>query len=223
MIRAMFFKEICKIRWMMLMLCLVNISVCIYITITTRRLFILDHPEIVWYRVLHLGQIHYGDFKFLPLFSGAAVSFIQYLPEMWQQRLRLSLHLPVSTGKMIFIHVGIGLTAYCLAVLPDGMALIWMTTHFFPAEAVGTTCLTACPWFLAGVAAYLGGTLVLLEPNLECKAYNMIVAVGVAGLYLYSTFPGGYAKTLAMMLLPLVLMGLSVLLPAYRFRYRRMT
>lgn len=221
MIRSIFQKEFYKIRWLMLLVILANTAVCLYVFINTRRLFVLDHPEIVWYRVLHLGQINYGDFKFIPLFSGIIIAFIQYLPEMWQQRLRLSLHLPVSIKVLVFIHIWIGLTAFCLAMLPNAVALIWMTANYFPPEALPTTLQTILPWFLAGIAAYLGGTLVLLEPNMRFKAFNMIVSAGVAGLYLQWAEPGQYANIIIQLILPLCLMVLAVLLPAYRFRYRR--
>lgn len=221
MIRSIFLKEFFKIRWLMLLVILANAAVCIYILINTRRLFVLDHPEVVWYRVLHLGQINYQDFKFLPLISGITVAFIQYLPEMWQQRLRLSLHLPVSIQAQVFMHIAIGLAAFCMAMLPDAAALAWMTLHYFPAETLQTVVITVLPWFLAGIAAYLGGTLALLEPNLKRKALNLTVAAGVSGLYLRWAEPGQYTQSIWLLIMPLILLAVSVLLPAYRFRYRR--
>jgi len=221
MIRSIFFKEFYKIRWFMLMILLVNLAVSIYVMITTRRLFILDHPEIVWYRVLALEQINYDDFKYLPMFTGIIVAVIQYLPEMWQQRLRLSLHLPMSSWKLVFIHVLIGLSAFSLTLLPDAAILTWITGKFFPYQALFTVWMTALPWFMAGGVAYLGCTLVLLEPNLKLKAFNMIILAAATGLYLQPAVPGGYAKIIGFLLLPLILMIFSVLLPAYRFRYRR--
>ncbi len=203
------------------MVFLVNIGVCIHVFLTTRRLFILDHPEIVWYRVLHLGQIHYGAFKYLPLLSGGILALIQYLPEMWQQRLRLGLHLPVPPHRLILIHMGVGLIALGLAMLPVMMTLSGVILRFFPLEALQTAVVTVLPWFFAGIAAYLGGALVLLEPDLKRKAYNLIVAAGTAGLYLQPAEPGQYAGTIILMVLPLGLMIVSVFLPVYRFRYRR--
>ena len=205
------------------MVFLANVGVAVYVFVHTRRLFVLDHPEIVWYRVLHLGQINYEDFKYIPLLSGIIISVIQFLPEMWEQRLRISLHLPVSSTKLIFTHLFIGLVALCLAVFPSVAALIWMTVIYFPSETLLTVVQTTFPWFLAGVAAYFGGTLVLIEPNLKFKTFNMIISAGVAGLYLQWAEPGQYSGIIHWFLIPIFLMLLSVLLPAYRFRYRRMT
>ena len=223
MIQSIFAKEFYKIRWLLLVLFLANAAVAAYVFIHTRRLFVLDHPEVVWYRVLHLGQINYEDFKFIPLLSGIVISVIQFLPEMWEQRLRICLHLPVSSQKLVFVHLFIGLFAFCLAISPGAAALVWMTIQYFPTETLQTMAQTTLPWFLAGVAAYLGGTLVLIEPNLKFKSFNMLVSCGVAGLYLQWAEPGQYAGISFWLLIPLALMLISVLLPAYRFRYRRMT
>ena len=222
MIPSFFLKEFYKIRWLMLMVILANAAVCIYVFIQTRRLFILDHPEVVWYRVLHLGQINYNDFKYVPLITGILIAFIQYLPEMWQQRMRLSLHLPAPIQTIVFMHVGIGLAAYCLAMVPNAVTLGWVTLRYFPQETLDTVFITVLPWFLAGTAAYLGGTLVLLEPNMKLKIFNTIITAGAAGLYLQWAGPGQYEQIVLLFMLPMGLLFFSVLLPAYRFRYRRM-
>ena len=173
LICSLFVKEFYKIRWLLLMVILANAGVCLWISITTRRLFVLDHPEVVWYRVLHLGQINYGDFKLLSLLSGVVIAFIQFLPEMWQQRLRLSLHLPVPIQTPVFVYIWIGLTALGMALLPDLLCLVYLTVHFFPAETLATVFATVLPWALAGIAGYLGCTLVLLEPAYRFRYRRM--------------------------------------------------
>ena len=221
MLKAIFFKEFFKIRWLWLIILLMNLALTAYIFIATRRLFILDHPEVVWYRVLHLGQIHFEDLKYTSLLSGILIACFQYLPEMWGERLRLSLHLPISPHILILAHVLVGLTAFGIVALVDLAALWVITAQYFPKEAVMTSFLTALPWTMAGFAAYLGGTLVLLEPNYRLKIFNLAIAAGVVGLFLHNEAPGSYGPALLGLILPLVLMVMSVLLPAYRFRYRR--
>jgi len=54
----------------------------VYIAIDTRYLFVMDHAEIVWYRTLQLGKIHYHHLKYAPLLTGLLIACIQYLPEM---------------------------------------------------------------------------------------------------------------------------------------------
>ena len=221
MITAVFRKEFFKIRRLWLMVLLLNLAVCAYLWVTTRRLFILDHPEVVWYRVLHLGQIHYDILRYVPVATGILVGCIQYLPEMWGERLKLSLHLPMSSHVLILIHVWVGLTAVLLALLPDVVVLTWVTAKYFPFQAVVTTWQTVFPWFLAGIGAYLSTTLILLEPHYKRKLFNLALGAGYVTLFLMPAEPGSFAHLNLPLILPLVCMALSVLLPAFRFRYRR--
>ncbi len=223
MLKSIFFKEYLKIRRSWLALLLFNVLLMGYIAIDTRTLFIMDHPEVVWYRVLHLGQIHYAWLKYAPLFVGILIACIQYLPEMRDERLRLSLHLPVSPHQLILAHLLVGLVAAGILIGIDLMALCLITAIYFPMEGVLISFLTALPWGLAGPAAYLGGALALLEPGVKLRLFNVAISTGVVGLFLSSAEPGGYGRILPYLLLPLLLMLPSILLPAYHFRFRRIS
>ena len=221
MILAVFQKEYYKIRRLWFMVLVLNLAACAHLWIITRRLFILDHPEVVWYRVLHLGQIHYASLTYVPVITGILVACIQYLPEMWGERLKLSLHLPISPHILILIHVWVGLVALVLALLPDLGVLVWVTGQYFPVQAVTMAIQTALPWFLGGIAAYLGATLVILEPQYKRKVFNLALGGGSIVLFLKPAEPGSYAYFSIPLLIPLVFMAVSVLLPAFRFRFRR--
>lgn len=221
MLGSIFFKEYLKIRWLWLTLFVINGLIMIYIYIDYRHIFAMNHAEIVWYRVLHLGHIHYVPLKYSLVVTGLMLAFIQFLPEMTGERLRLSLHLPVSPHKLVLAHITVGLTALGLVIALDLAALAQITARYFPAEGVTIALLTALPWSLAGFAAYLGVTLGLLEPSYKLKLLNMAVSAGVVGLFLFPVEPAGYLYLLPNLTLPVLLMIPAVLLPAYRFRYRR--
>jgi hypothetical protein len=221
MLKPIFYKEFLKVRWPWSTLAALNLLLMAFICIETRRLFTIDHAEIVWYRVMHLGQLYYGHLKYAPAITGLLMAGIQYLPEMEGERLRLSLHLPVSPHRLILAHILVGLSALGLIIIIDLAALSMITARFFPAEAVTTALVTAIPWGMAGIAAYLGVTLGLLEPSYRMKLYNLAIAAGVAGLFLLPVAPGGYRPLLIALAVPLLLLIPAVLLPAYRFRYRR--
>ena len=222
-LKPIYYKEYLKIRWLWLTLVALNGLLMAYVYVETRRLFVLDHAEIVWYRVMQLGQIHYHHLKYAPVITGLLLAAIQYLPEMVGERLRLSLHLPVSPHRLIMAHVLVGLTALGLVVALDLSVLSLITARFFPAEAAAIALLTVLPWCLAGLAAYLGATLALLEPGFHLKLFNLAVAAGIAGLFLRPVVPGGYLFQLVNLSIPLLLLIPAVLLPAYRFRYRRVS
>lgn len=223
MIRAIFFKEFCKIRKFWLLVLFANIGVAFHLVITTRRLFLLDHPEIIWYRVVQLGQLYCEQLRYIPLATGIIIGLLQFVPEMYGERLRLGLHLPISPQRLMFAHLFAGLCAFSLAVLPNAVALYGITALWFPPKWPGVLFFTVLPWFFAGIAAYFGSTLVILEPALRLKACNALIAAGVCRWYLMDVSPGAYQPEIFLLCLPLLLMIFAVLHPAFHFRTRRTT
>lgn len=220
MILAIFFKEYLKTRKSFLILVFLNLAILAYIYIDTRQLFSVEQAEMVWYRFFHLGQLHFELLKFVPFFTGALISCIQYFPEMQDERLRLSLHLPVSPHRLILAHLLVGLTMVISIIGLDLVGLAAVTALYFPREGVWLSLLTVMPWGLAGLAAYFGGALTLLEPDMKQRIFNMMIAAGTAGSFLFFAEPGGYVQIVVVLLLPLILMIPAVLLPAYHFRFR---
>ncbi len=221
MLRSVFYKECIKIRliWFFVFLC--NALLMIFISLKTRQLFDLDHAEIVWYRTIELGQIYYAPLRYAPLLSGILIACIQFLPEMTGERLRLSLHLPLAPALMILAHLLVGLGAVTLLCGFDLIALSYLTNAYFPAEVTKSTLMTALPWALAGLAGYLGATLTLLEPRPLVKFFNLLISAGMIKLFFTTTYPGTYLYALGPLLFLLALMIPAALLPAYRFRFRR--
>ncbi|MFP4584898.1 MAG: hypothetical protein ACLFN9_16145 [Desulfococcaceae bacterium] len=221
MCRSIFYKEFIKLRWTWLILALLNAALMAYVFVEIRRLFTLDHPEVVWYRALHLGQVHFGAMKFAPTLTGIFLAFLQFLPEMREERLRLSLHLPVPPARMVLTHVLAGLAAGGVLILLDGLLLGLIFKMYYPWEGVVFALTAALPWFMAGFTAYLGITLGLLEPNLRRRVFNLLLAAGVTGLFLLRIAPGGYTPALGPLGFAAALMIPAVLVPAYHFRLRR--
>ncbi len=223
MLKAILLKEYCKLRVSWQAFFVLHCLVTGYLFIDTRQLFTIYKPEMVWYQVMHLGQINYDLLKELPAAIGACIAFAQFLPEMREQRLRLTLHLPVCPHQLIITHILAGLLAICAILLPNLMALVFITNLYFPSEMGFIALRTALPWVCAGFASYIGTSAALLEPGLKLRFLNIGITCGVAGLFLFSAEPDGYSHLLPLLLVPLLLMVPSVLLPAYHFRFRRVS
>ncbi len=137
------------------------------------------------------------------------------------ERFRLSLHLPVSPALVALAHLLVGMTVYCALALADLWGIGLIAGLFFPWQGIKISLLTTLPWTMAGAGAYLGMALALLEPDFRLKAVNLIIGAGVTGLYLQNVDPGAYGPSLGLLIVPVVLMMPAVLLPVFRFRYRR--
>lgn len=218
---GVFFKEAMKLRTGWIVLTALNLAVMARIYVSTRQLFRLDHAEIVWYRVMGLGQIPYGDYRYIPAITGAAFACLQFLPEMRGERFRLSLHLPVPENTLIIAHLFAGLCGLAAICLADALSLVWLMGEYFPRETVSASLLTMAPWILAGFTAYLGVTLALLEPSLKLRLATLLLTFGLAAPMLEDALPGAFAPSLPVFACAPLLLLLASLLPAYNFRHRR--
>ncbi len=221
MLYAIFCKEYYKIRRFWLFLLLANILISLQMSVSTRRLFLLDHAEVTWYRVLQLGQLYCEQLRYLPVITGLILGVVQFLPEIIGERLRLGLHLPIRPERLICYHLVVGVIALLLALLPDIIVLGGITSYWFPSKWPLTLFFTVLPWFLAGIVAYLGCALVLLEPDVRLKGCNMLVVIGTCGWYLQKLRPGAYQNEVLFLFCPLLLMAVAVLCPVFHFRTRR--
>ena len=109
------------------------------------RLGVMLEKEVVFIDIL----------QYLPALLGVLLAVVQFVPEMAQKRLKLTLHLPFPQWKMILLMSGIGLGALALLFIVQ-TAVLWGYFHALLApELVARILLTALPWYLAGLTLYL--------------------------------------------------------------------
>lgn len=220
-IAGVFYKESIKTRLCMAGLVAASLIWLGWLWLEVRHLFLLDHPEIVWYRVMDLGQMPHTSLAFLPVICGLVFCCCQFLPEMRDERLRISLHLPCGMAPLMLAHFLFGLLFLSLLSLLDILLLLLMLGQHFPAEAVKTALFTALPWFLAGLYAYLCMAYALLEPQRRARLTGIVLGFGLCTPLLLKVQPGALAPALPWLALPLPLLLVGLLLPAMNFRHRR--
>ncbi len=169
MLKSVFYKESVKTKSVALVLFLFNMASMFWIFISIRRLFALDHSEVVWYRVMNLGQIPYQDLAYIPLMTGLVFCIFQFLQEMRDARIRISLHLPCNSSNMVLFHALYGLFFLSIIFIMDAIVLYFISSYYFPMEFTFSALATSLTWFVTGLYAYLGGAFVLLEPQIKRK------------------------------------------------------
>ena len=109
----------------------------------------------VWEVMLEKEVVFIDILQYLPALLGVLLAVVQFVPEMAQKRLKLTLHLPFPQWKMILLMSGIGLGALALLFIVQ-TAVLWGYFHALLApELVARILLTALPWYLAGLTLYL--------------------------------------------------------------------
>ncbi len=221
MIPSILKKELYKSRNPMLAVAGANMLLVGHLWMTTSALFRKEHAEMVWYQAMQLGLPFYETLQYAPVCTGAVLALLQFVPEMKNERLRLSLHLPVDTAALIAVHLLAGLAALAVCLGIQGVGVVLVLQRWFPAEMLQHVLGVWTPWALAGAVGYLGGALVLLEPSFARRMAYLAMAVGLAGLPFWPSVQAAGGIAPGWMLLAILLLGISVLHPAYRYRHRR--
>ncbi len=220
MFLSILYKEWLKIRRYFLIAFLLNLVVFIYLFISLRHLFVIEHAEMIWYQAFEIGTLHYASIKYLSIITGIIIGLAQFIPEMIGHRFRLSLHLPVKPDALVLLFVLTGFFAVALICIFNALFLYTIINIFFPHEAAISALLTAIPWLWAGLIAYLGIALIALEPQLLRKLVYLLITGGFLWLFYQSNDYESYNKAIWRMTALSLLFIPSVILPAYRYRNR---
>ncbi|MDQ2079240.1 DUF4857 domain-containing protein [Xanthobacteraceae bacterium Astr-EGSB] len=216
--RPLFLKEWIKLRGRLAAIVLGCATFHVYFAMVLRRKFTLEHAEMVFYQVGRIGQNTIADFEYVPLVIGALLAFMQFAPEVARGHLRLSLHLPIATNRLILFHVAAGTAVLAVLFALNAAALAVIVGAWFPVEFVTSALSAAAPWMVAGIAAYFGGVAAMLEPHAIRRVAWLVVTAAVGALCHLSARPGAYHDAISGLVVLALLFVPAVPWVARRFR-----
>ena len=150
MIKAIFYKEWIKMRCFYPLSALFLFGATAYALLRVQRVITFKGAAHVWEVMLEKEVVFIDILQYLPALLGVLLAVVQFVPEMAQKRLKLTLHLPFPQWKMILLMSGIGLGALALLFIVQ-TAVLWGYFHALLApELVARVLLTALPRYLAG-------------------------------------------------------------------------
>ena len=146
----------------------------------------------IWEVMVTRNAVFIDPIRFVPLLAGLLLAVVQFVPEMQRKCLKLTLHLPVPALATLGAMLAFGLAA--LSVLFGiGVAIVGLgPLPVIARELAGNILSTALPWFLAGMAAYLLGAWVILEPTWRLRAVNILMSLLVLRLFFLGEVPHAY-------------------------------
>lgn len=146
----------------------------------------------IWEMMVTRNAVFIDPIRFVPLLAGLLLAVVQFVPEMQRKCLKLTLHLPVPALTTLGAMLVFGLAA--LSVLFGiGVAIVGLgPLPVIARELAGNILCTALPWFLAGMAAYLLGAWVILEPTWRLRAVNILMSLLVLRLFFLGEVPHAY-------------------------------
>ena len=120
--------------------------------------------------------------KSLPALVGAGLGLAQFLPEITQKRLKLTLHLPDSRRAMMLGMLGYGLVLLTMLFAVQLLAIGLYLRHLMAPELVHAVVSTTLPWYAAGFAGYLFAAWICIEPTWRQRLFDALIAAGVMRL-----------------------------------------
>ena len=129
----------------------------------------------------------------LPL-AGIALGVVQYVPEMTQKRLKLTLHLPAGETQIMASMLWYGFSIVLLLCLLLSLVLSAVVRLFLPSEIVGMMLQQLLPWMVAAVAGYGFTAWICIEPQWKQRMLCIVVSVGLLSMLFVSSYPGAYSQ-----------------------------
>lgn len=218
MIKAIFYKEWIKMRYFYPLSALLLTGFTLYALLRIQRVITFRGVAHLWEVLLEKEVVLIDTLQYLPMLLGILLALTQFVPEMSQKRLKLTLHLPFPERRMILLMEGIGAGALTLLLLLQGAILWSYLATVLPPELTARILLTALPWALAGLTLYLLTAWICLEPTWRRRIVNILIAAGIGRLFFLSDLPEAYNGMIPWLVLLLAGSLFSPLLSTWRFK-----
>lgn len=216
-IKHLLYKEWIKTRWYAAVGLAGSLILSVYACIDAVSTF-HDMGGTFFYSTLLTGNIALmTQLKYLPLAIALLIGLPQFLPEITNKRIRLTLHLPVGSTAVVYTMVLYGLAVFCCTLLPALLITTAMLAACFPAEVVVATLQTLLPWLLGGMTAYFFTAMIAFEPVWKFR-FGYILIAYLTLRFFYLGYGVGNAVTAYPLLLVITLVSsLAVIYTSHRF------
>lgn len=210
MIRSIITKEWIKIRKYAFWALILSIAFEGYLFIQLYAVYRLRGPVFLWEMAISRDVIFVELYRYIPLIIGVLAGLSQFIPEMQDKRLKLTLHLPFHQQKMIGYMLGTGLTVTALIFLVNFLLMAIVLRWVFASEIVWRIMITTMEWYLSGLIGYILTAWICLEPRWVRRLPSILLSVACIYILFISNNPEAYNSLLITLLLCL---GLLTLLP----------
>ena len=216
-IKHLLYKEWIKTRWYAAVGLAGSLILSVYACIDAVSM-LHDMGGTFFYSTLLTGNIALmTQLKYLPLAIALLIGLPQFLPEITNKRIRLTLHLPVGSTAVVYTMVLYGLAVFCCTLLPALLITTATLAASFPAEVVVATLQTLLPWLLGGMTAYFFTAMIAFEPVWKFR-FGYILIAYLTLRFFYLGYGVGNAVTAYPLLLVITLVSsLAVIYTSHRF------
>ena len=190
--KALSYKEWIKTRKVIYVLVLLSVSTLFYSFVEVMHAIRLEDANQVWYSFLFLDFGLPAVAFYFPLIAGLALALVQFLPEMVNKRLKLTLHLPADEFAIIAAMLLYGymvlitLFIFTIIVYVAGLSIL------FPTEITTMLLSRLLPAYIGGLSLYGFTAWVCFEPQWKQRLLNLFVSIGLLAVLFASSAWGTY-------------------------------
>ena len=190
--KALSYKEWIKTRKVTGILFVVSLAVLAYSFIEVMHAIRLENANQVWYGFLFLDYGLPTVTYYFPLIAGLALALVQFVPEMVNKRLKLTLHLPADefaiVASMLLYGYLVLLGLFVLSIIVYAVGL----THIFSFQITEMLLSKLMPAYIGGLTVYGFTAWVCFEPQWKQRVLNLFVAIGLLSVLFVSQLWGVY-------------------------------
>ena len=221
MINAIFYKEWIKTKWVAILSFLTLFGFSTFLIYNLYRMIELKGAVHIWEVMIHRDALFITMINYIPLIIGVVFAITQFVPEMQRKQLKLTLHLPYDSNKMVAVMVGYGMG---MLILMFGLTLLYFTLFFSQVlviELVKHIMLTALVWFLAGIVSSLLTAWIVLEPTWKRRIFYLVISILLLRIFFMSGDGQAYNSFIGWIFLFIVLFVSFAFMSVIRFKEGR--
>ncbi|MCC8020043.1 MAG: hypothetical protein LIO85_09775 [Rikenellaceae bacterium] len=209
MFGAFFYKEWIKTRRSVLLAAALMTAAVVYSFLNVGQEFRVFGAVAAWNNVITKDtSLLPTIMQWLPAVVGVLVAVSQFVPEMTDKRLKLTLHLPLGENRIVCALLTYGVAVTGALFVVTNIALVAGMSVYYPGAIVAGMFLRSLPWFLCGVFAYLVTAWVVLEPLWRQKILNGLAGACLCYFFLIGAPSGAYVRFLPWLIV-LTIVGFS--------------
>lgn len=218
MLKAIFYKEWIKTKWMIILSFLLLFGFASFLMLNLYRMIDIKGAIHIWDVMIQRDTLFITLINYVPLILGICLALTQYVPEMQRKSLKLTLHLPFSANKMIALMVAYGLVTLSGLFLLSLLFFYVLMSAVLVQELVRHILLTAVVWYLAGLLSYLLTSWIVLEPTWKRRVLNLFVSVLLLRIFFMSGDGEAYNSFLPVLFIYTLFTSSLVFLSVSRFK-----
>ena len=219
MFKSIFIKEWLKIKYYLLFATLISLFILGYFSFTLNFDFSTVEPEsMMWYKFIQLEQKPYFYLIYFYFLFGCLFAFSQFLPEIIQKRVKVTVHLPLELKEIMFYHIFIGLVFISIFSTFFSLALLTITSHYYPKEIIQVIFKDTVAFSFASIVLYIGISSLIIEQNKKVLFLKMLIIT----LFLFTFFKEKYTYMDSLWILFLIFTPFLLLDSFYSVKQQRL-